>query len=126
VPEHQEFGILGHLTPGQHHQAAEQTAHDQVDAREDHSGMISARKTPPATPDRVIEPYTIGQRNSAVQLAIEYDPRPPLDAGSLSKAPAQMAGLRAIIAHHAAVLAPPGGHSGGHADAGGKRPRKHE
>jgi hypothetical protein len=57
VPEHQEFGILGHLTPGQHHHTAEQTAHEQVDAREDHSGMISARKTPPATPDRVIEPH---------------------------------------------------------------------
>ena len=52
-----------------------------------------------------------------VQLAVEYEPRPPLDAGSPSKAPAQMAGLRAIIAHHAAVPAPPGGHSGGHADA---------
>jgi hypothetical protein len=44
-----------------------------------------------------------------VQLAVEHDPRPPLDAGSLSKAPAQMMGLRAIIAHHAAVPAPPGG-----------------
>jgi hypothetical protein len=30
VPEHQEFGILGHLTPGQHHQPAEQAAHEQV------------------------------------------------------------------------------------------------
>jgi hypothetical protein len=30
VPENQQFGILGHLTPGQHHQAAEQAAHDQV------------------------------------------------------------------------------------------------
>ena len=44
-----------------------------------------------------------------VQLAVEHDPCPPLDAGSPSKAPAQMAGLRAIIAHHAAVPAPPGG-----------------
>jgi hypothetical protein len=44
LPEHQEFGILGHLTPGQDHQAGEQTAREQVDAREDHSGMISARK----------------------------------------------------------------------------------
>ena len=44
-----------------------------------------------------------------VQLAVEYDPCPPLDAGSPSKAPAQMAGLRAIIAHHAAMPAPPGG-----------------
>jgi transcriptional regulator GlxA family with amidase domain len=66
------------------------------------------------------------QHAQMVQLAIEYDPRPPFDAGSPSKAPAQMAGLRAIIAHHAAVPAPPGGLWGGHADAGGKRPRKHE
>jgi hypothetical protein len=44
VPQNQEFGILGHLTPGQHHQAAQQTAHKQVDGREDHSGMIPARQ----------------------------------------------------------------------------------
>jgi hypothetical protein len=31
VPEHQEFGVLGRRTPGQHHLAAEQTAHDEVD-----------------------------------------------------------------------------------------------
>jgi len=29
VPEHQELGVLGRLTPGQH-QAAEQTAHDEA------------------------------------------------------------------------------------------------
>jgi hypothetical protein len=46
VPEHQEFGILGYLTPGQHHQAAEQTAHEQVAERKDHSAMIPAWKTP--------------------------------------------------------------------------------
>jgi NADPH-dependent 2,4-dienoyl-CoA reductase/sulfur reductase-like enzyme len=57
VPEHQELGILGHLTAGQHTQAAQQTTYKQVDDREDHSGMISARKAPPATPDRVIEPH---------------------------------------------------------------------
>jgi hypothetical protein len=28
VPQHQEFGILGHLTPGQYHQAAQQTARE--------------------------------------------------------------------------------------------------
>ena len=43
VPEHQEFGVLGHLTPGQHHQTAEQTANEQVDDREDHSAMIPTR-----------------------------------------------------------------------------------
>lgn len=32
------------VAPGQDHQAGEQTAHEQVDAREDHSGMIPARK----------------------------------------------------------------------------------
>jgi hypothetical protein len=32
------------------------------------------------------------------QLAVEYDPRPPLDAGSPSKAPAQMAGyVRSLL-----------------------------
>jgi hypothetical protein len=30
VPEYQEFGIPGYLTPGQHHQAVEQAAHDQI------------------------------------------------------------------------------------------------
>jgi hypothetical protein len=44
VPQHQEFGIPGHLTPGQRHQAAKQTAHKQVDGLEDHSGMIPARQ----------------------------------------------------------------------------------
>jgi transposase len=44
VPEHEEFGILGHLTPGQHHHTAEQTAHEQVAHCEDHPAMISARK----------------------------------------------------------------------------------
>ena len=44
VPEYQEFGILGHLTPSLHLEAGEQTACDQVDARGDRSGMISARK----------------------------------------------------------------------------------
>jgi hypothetical protein len=43
VPEHQELGVLGHLTLGQHHQTAEQTANEQVDDREDHSAMISTR-----------------------------------------------------------------------------------
>ncbi len=41
LPEDQEFGILGHLTPGQHHQTAGHAAHEQVDDGEDHSAMIS-------------------------------------------------------------------------------------
>ena len=40
MPQHQEFDILGHLTPGQHHQAAQQTAREQVGGGEDHSAMI--------------------------------------------------------------------------------------
>ena len=42
MPEHEEFGILGHLTPGQHHQAAQQTPREQVGDGEDHSAMIPA------------------------------------------------------------------------------------
>src|ERR1019366_5546996 len=57
VPEYQEFGIPGRLTPGQHHRTAEQTAREQAADGEDHSAMLSARKTAPARPDRVIEPY---------------------------------------------------------------------
>jgi uncharacterized protein (DUF2249 family) len=59
VPEDQQFGILGHLTSAQHHKAGEQTAQDQIDAREDHSEMISAWKMPPARPDRIIEPHRV-------------------------------------------------------------------
>jgi hypothetical protein len=46
VPEHQDLGILGRLTPGQHHQAAEQTARDQVDDREAHSAMMISSEEP--------------------------------------------------------------------------------
>jgi hypothetical protein len=45
VPEHQELGVLGHLMPGQHHQAAEQTTNEQVDDRNHHSAMIPAGKS---------------------------------------------------------------------------------
>jgi len=41
MPQHQQLGVLGHLTPGPHHQASEQAARKQVDDREDHSAMIS-------------------------------------------------------------------------------------
>ena len=47
VSEYQEFGILGCPTPGEHHQAAEQAARDQVDDREDHSAMIPTRRAAP-------------------------------------------------------------------------------
>jgi hypothetical protein len=44
VPQHQKLGILGHLPPGQHRQAAQQAANKQVDHRNDHSAMIPARQ----------------------------------------------------------------------------------
>jgi hypothetical protein len=44
VAEHQEFGVLGHLAPGQHRQAAQHTTDEQVDDRNDHSAMIPARQ----------------------------------------------------------------------------------
>ena len=37
--------ILGHLTPGQYHEAVEQTAHQQVDNRNNHSAMIPTGKS---------------------------------------------------------------------------------
>jgi len=30
MPQHQQFGILGHLASGHHHQAAEPATHEQV------------------------------------------------------------------------------------------------
>ena len=44
MAEHQEFGVLGHLAPGQHRQAAQQTTDEQLDDRNDHSAMIPARQ----------------------------------------------------------------------------------
>jgi hypothetical protein len=44
VPEYQELGVLRRLTPSQHHETAEQTAHQPVDNRNDHSAMIPAEK----------------------------------------------------------------------------------
>jgi len=43
MPEYQELAILGHLTPGTHHHAAEQTTREQVDDREYYSAMIPTR-----------------------------------------------------------------------------------
>jgi hypothetical protein len=40
--EHEELGILGRLTPGQHCQAAEEAAREQVANRDDHSVMVPA------------------------------------------------------------------------------------
>ena len=44
VPEHQDFGVLGHPVPRQHRQAAEQAAYEQVEDGNDHSAMIPAGK----------------------------------------------------------------------------------
>jgi len=40
MTQDQQLGVLGHLAPGQHHQAAGHTAHKQVEDREDHPAMI--------------------------------------------------------------------------------------
>ena len=53
--------------------------HDQVDGREDHSGMISPRKTPPATPDRVAEPRAL-LKDEQISTRIAF----PSPTGSLS------------------------------------------
>src|ERR1035438_555714 len=45
VAEHQDLGVLEYLVPGQHRQAAEQTMHEQIDNRNDHSTMIPAVKS---------------------------------------------------------------------------------
>jgi len=47
VPEHQELGVLRYLVPGQHRQAAEQTTHEQVDERKDHSAIIPTQQAAP-------------------------------------------------------------------------------
>ena len=44
----------------------------------------------------------------SVQLAIEYDPRPPFDAGSPSKAPADVVELAKAALHVPTSAAPPG------------------
>jgi hypothetical protein len=44
VPQYQELSVLGRLGPGQHRQAAQQTANKQVNDRNDHPAMIPARQ----------------------------------------------------------------------------------
>jgi len=41
MTQHQQLGVLGHLTSAPHHQASEQAANKHVDDREDHEAMIS-------------------------------------------------------------------------------------
>jgi len=45
VPHHQKLCVLGRLPPGQHRQAAQQAAYEQVDDRNDHSAMSPARQS---------------------------------------------------------------------------------
>ena len=95
MPEHQELGVLGHLVPGQHHEAAEQTAHEQVDGREDHSGMISPPKTSSATPDRVTEPRALLE-NEQVTTRIAF----PSSTGPATAQKSSMRSLaRAVLVH---------------------------
>jgi hypothetical protein len=44
MPEPEKLGILGHLAPRQHRQAAEEAAREEVADREDHPAMIPARQ----------------------------------------------------------------------------------
>ena len=74
VPEHQQLGILGHLTPGQHHQAVEQAAHEQVaDSRRSLSDDPSSQDCP-ARPDRVIEPHKGRTARKAPGIALASTP----------------------------------------------------
>jgi len=79
VPEHQELGVLGHLVPGQHHQAAEQTTNEQVNDRNDHLAMIQ-----PGSPSRP------RSGNRAPQVARDarapHRPGRPRPAGSFAYA----------------------------------------
>jgi hypothetical protein len=49
------------------------------------------------------------QHAQMVQLAIEYDPRPPFRRWITVQGTGPDGGLPAIIAHHAAMPPPPGG-----------------
>jgi hypothetical protein len=78
VPKYQEFGVLGHLTPGQHHQTTEQTANEQVDARKDHLAMIptrlaaQARSSNRAPQASQPSPHQPRRRNGQVNDVIEF------------------------------------------------------
>jgi hypothetical protein len=72
VPEHQELGILGHPTPGQHHRADEETVHEQADDSEVHSAMIPTLQA--AQPDPVIEPHKFPPAGPS------HPHRPPMQA----------------------------------------------
>jgi hypothetical protein len=64
VPQYQDFGVVGHLAPGQHDQVAEQAAHHQVSDREEHPAMISARR-PARSNNRA--PHDAASRTTATQ-----------------------------------------------------------
>ena len=50
------------------------------------------------------------QLAEGVQLAIEYDPQPPFDTGSTSKAPAEIVEFVRLQLSPLAVPTPPAGH----------------
>jgi hypothetical protein len=77
VPEHQELDIFGHLVPGQHRQATQQTAYKQADDRNDHSAMVPARQS-----DQAIS-INRAPQDSAVSGRIFFDQviRDNLDLG---------------------------------------------
>jgi hypothetical protein len=60
VPQHQKLGILEHLPPGQHCQAAQQAANEQVDDRNDHSAMIPGRQSAQARSSNRAPRMTVG------------------------------------------------------------------
>ena len=66
MPEHQEFDVLGHLAPGQRHQAAEQTTHEQVGDRNDHSAMIPTQQAAQAGSSNRAPQVTIMRQRLAV------------------------------------------------------------
>jgi hypothetical protein len=90
VPEHQQLGVFGRLGPGQQQQTAEHVAHEQVGDRQDHSVIISARKTPSARPDRVIEPHSMRDSQPAPRQR-SYD---AMDSPCARYAQALLAALR--------------------------------
>lgn len=73
MPEHQQFGVLGHPLPRQHHQTAEQAAYKQVERAqsvvddEDESELL--RRIPSARVAHVEEVGHGVQGDAPVELA---------------------------------------------------------
>src|SRR5205814_2238502 len=112
VPKHQEFGILGHVTPVQHRQTAEQTAHEQEDARGDHSGMISARKTPPATAATLGASRSRIARCTPAELVSSASPQPASYKASASRLSGLVRSTPSITTANEWITAPPSRQAG--------------